>query len=161
MILIVGVICSAISSNLYALKVQSPRLCEKSTSDGITTETCCSLETDSSTEETTEYCTECKTTSKGEDLGCTHTQTNVGFTIDNGVLGIKPIGPKLQTDKMNDGKKFPKFSENFDSNLLTKGGQSTNEDNKITTNQENSKTPPPCPKEGPIPPNCTMKPVIK
>jgi hypothetical protein len=32
---------------------------------------------------------------------------------------------------------------------------------QITTNKGNSPTPPPCPKEGPIPPNCTLKPVIK
>jgi hypothetical protein len=76
------------------------KLCEKSTANGITTETCCQLETDSSTEKTTQYCTECKTASGGEDLGCTHSQTDVGLTINDGKLGIKPIGPKLLTDKL-------------------------------------------------------------
>ncbi|MDW0197936.1 MAG: hypothetical protein QN835_10790 [Nitrososphaeraceae archaeon] len=103
--LIVAVIYSSISSDLYALKVRSVKLCEKSTSDGITTETCCSLETDSSTEKTTQYCTECKTTSRGEDLGCTHSQTDVGLTLDGGELGIKPIGPKVSTDKLSDDNK--------------------------------------------------------
>ncbi|MDW0249948.1 MAG: hypothetical protein QN702_10040 [Nitrososphaeraceae archaeon] len=103
--LIVAVIYSSISSDLYALKVRSVKLCEKSTSDGITTETCCSLETDSSTEKTTQYCTECKTTSKDEDLGCTHSQTDVGLTLDGGELGIKPIGPKVSTDKLSDDNK--------------------------------------------------------
>jgi hypothetical protein len=103
--LIVAVIYSSISSDLYALKVRSVKLCEKSTSDGITTETCCSLETDSSTEKTTQYCTECKTASKGEDLGCTHTQTDVGLTLNGGKLGIKTIGPKVSTDKLSDGNK--------------------------------------------------------
>ena len=159
--LIVAVIYSSISSDLYALKVRSVKLCEKSTSNGITTETCCQLETDSSTQETTEYCTECKTTSKGEDLGCTHTQTDVGFTLDNGVMGIKPIGPKVTIDKLSGDKKFPKIPRGFDSDLLTKDSQIATEDNQITTSEENSKTPPPCPKEGPIPPNCTMKPPIK
>src|SRR5437867_5972736 len=93
--LIIAVIYSSISPDLYALKVRSVKLCEKSTSDGITTETCCSLETDSSTEKTTQYCTECKTASRGEDLGCTHSQTDVGLTLNGGVLGIKPISPKL------------------------------------------------------------------
>ncbi|MDW0165780.1 MAG: hypothetical protein QOK65_10395 [Nitrososphaeraceae archaeon] len=103
--LIVAVIYSSISSDLYALKVRSVKLCEKSTSDGITTETCCSLETDSSTEKTTQYCTECKTTSRGEDLGCTHSQTDVGLTLDGGELGIKPIDPKVSTDKLSDDNK--------------------------------------------------------
>ncbi|MDW0287704.1 MAG: hypothetical protein QN681_09905 [Nitrososphaeraceae archaeon] len=103
--LIVAVIYSSISSDLYALKVRSVKLCEKSTSDGITTETCCSLETDSSTEKTTQYCTECKTTSRGEDLGCTHSQTDVGLTLDGGELGIQPIGPKVSTDKLSDDNK--------------------------------------------------------
>ena len=103
--LIVAVIYSSISSDLYALKVRSVKLCEQSTSDGITTETCCSLETDSSTEKTTQYCTECKTTSRGEDLGCTHSQTDVGLTLDGGELGIKPIGPKVSTDKLSDDNK--------------------------------------------------------
>jgi hypothetical protein len=102
--LIVAVIYSSISPDLYALKVRSVKLCEKSTSDGITTETCCSLETDSSTEKTTQYCTECKTASKGEDLGCIHSQTDVSLTINGGKLGIKLIGPKVSTDKLSDGK---------------------------------------------------------
>jgi hypothetical protein len=96
----VAVIYSSISPDLYALKVKSVKLCEKSTANGITTETCCQLETDSSTEKTTQYCTECKTASGGEDLGCTHSQTDVGLTINDGKLGIKPIGPKLLTDKL-------------------------------------------------------------
>ena len=71
-------------------------------------ETCCQLETDSSTEKTTQYCTECKTASGGEDLGCTHTQTDVGLTINDGKLGIKDIGPKVSTDKLSDDNKVPK-----------------------------------------------------
>ena len=84
------------------------KLCEKSTADGTTMETCCQLETDSSTEKTTQYCTECKTASGGEDLGCTHTQTDVGLTINDGKLGIKDIGPKVSTDKLSDDNKVPK-----------------------------------------------------
>lgn len=106
--LIVGVICSSISSDLYALKVKSVKLCEKSTADGTTTETCCQLETDSSTEKTTQYCTECKTGSGGEDLGCTHTQTDVGLTINDGKLGIKPIGPEVSIDKLSDDSQVHK-----------------------------------------------------
>jgi hypothetical protein len=102
--LIVVVIYSSISSDLYALKVRSVKLCEKSTADGITTQNCCQLETDSSTEKTTQYCTECKTTSRGEDLGCTHSQTDVGLTMNGGVLGINPIGPKMSTDKLPNDK---------------------------------------------------------
>lgn len=103
--LIVAVIYSSISSDLYGLKVKSVKLCEKSTSDGTTTETCCQLETDSSTEKTTQYCTECKTASGGEDLGCTHTQTDVGLTLNGGKLGIQPIGPKVSIDKLSDDNK--------------------------------------------------------
>lgn len=106
--LAIGLISSSISSDSYALKVKSVKLCEKSTADGTTTETCCQLETDSSTEKTTQYCTECKTASGGEDLGCTHTQTDVGLTINDGKLGIKDIGPKVSTDKLSDDNKVPK-----------------------------------------------------
>jgi hypothetical protein len=45
------------------------------------------------------------------------------------------------------------------------GSSTSNSNNaigsQITTNEGNSPTPPPCPDKGPIPPNCTMKPVIK
>ncbi|CAN5448626.1 hypothetical protein BH18THE1_BH18THE1_11740 [soil metagenome] len=151
--LLVAVIYSSISSDLYALKVRSVKLCEKSTSDGITTETCCSLETDSSTEKTTQYCTECKTASKGEDLGCTHSQTDVGLTINGGVLGIEPTGPKVSTEESSNTK-IPKDFNLKKGDLLTK-------DSQITTNEEDSRTPPPCPLQGPIPPDCTMKPPIE
>jgi hypothetical protein len=33
--------------------------------------------------------------------------------------------------------------------------------NIITTNKDSSPTPPPCPNTGPIPPDCTMKPLLK
>lgn len=105
---IVAIIYSSVSSDLYALKVKSVKLCEKSSADGITTETCCQLETDSSTEKTTQYCTECKTTSKGEDLGCTHSQTDVGLTIKDGRLGIKTIGPEVSLDKLSDDNRVGK-----------------------------------------------------
>jgi hypothetical protein len=106
--LVIGLISSSNSSDSYALKVKSVKLCEKSTADGTTTETCCQLETDSSTEKTTQYCTECKTASGGEDLGCTHTQTDVGLAINDGKLGIMAIGPKVSTDKLSDDSKVPK-----------------------------------------------------
>ena len=143
--LIVAAIYSSLPSDLYALKVKSVKLCEKSSSDGITTETCCQLETDSSTEKTTQYCTECKTASGGEDLGCTHTQTDVGLTINDGKLGIKTIGPKVSTDKLSDDNKVhvPKDFNLKDDNLLTKDSGIATEDNQVTTNEENSKTPPP------------------
>ena len=135
--LIIAVIYNSISSDLYALKVKSVKLCEKSTSDGITTETCCQLETDSSTEKTTQYCTECKTTSRGEDLGCTHSQTDVGLTINGGELGIKPIGPKVSTDKLSDDNKVqvPKGFDLKNDNLLTKDKEIATEDSQVTTNE--------------------------
>jgi hypothetical protein len=161
--LIVAVIYSSISSDLYALKVKSVKLCETTTSDGISTETCCQLETDSSTEKTTQYCTECKTAPKGEDLGCTHTQTDVGFTIKDGELGIKAIGPEVSIDKLSDDNKVqvPKDFGLKDDNQFTKDSEIATEDNQVTTNEENTKSPPPCPLQGPIPPNCTMKPPLK
>ena len=161
--LIVAVIYSSISSDLYALKVKSVKLCETTTSDGISTQTCCQLETDSSTEKTTQYCTECKTAPKGEDLGCTHRQTDVSFTINDGKLGLKLIGPKVSTDKLSDDNKVqvPKDFDLKKGDLLTKDSQITTKDSQITTNEESSPTPPPCPLEGPIPPDCTMKPLLK
>lgn len=124
-ILVVTVIFSSISSDLYGLKVRSVKLCEKSTSDGITTETCCQLETDSSTEKTTQYCTECKTASRGEDLGCTHSQTDVGLTLYGGKLGINPIGPKVSTDKLSDDSKVqvPKTGIQDGVTIGDKGGK--------------------------------------
>jgi len=135
--LAIGLISSSISSDSYALKVKSVKLCEKSTADGITTETCCQLETDSSTEKTTQYCTECKTTSKGEDLGCTHSQTDVGLTINGGVLGIKPVGPKVSTDKLSDDNKVqaPKGFDLKNDNLLTKDNEIATEDSQVTTDE--------------------------
>lgn len=87
------------------------------------------METDSSTEKTTQYCTECKTTSKGEDLGCTHSQTDVGLTINGGILGIKPIGPEVSTDKLSDDSKdqVPNDFDIKDDGLLTK-----NDDDKTS-----------------------------
>jgi hypothetical protein len=57
-----------------------------------------------------------------------------------------------------------KVPNDFDLNkggILTKDSQITTEDNQITTNEESSPTPPPCPDKGPIPPDCTMKPLLK
>ena len=124
-IFVVAVIFSSISSDLYGLKVRSVKLCEKSTSDGVTTETCCQLETDSSTEKTTQYCTECKTASKGEDLGCTHSQTDVGLTLNGGKLGINPIGPKVSIDKFSDDNKVqvPKAGIQDGVTIGEKGGK--------------------------------------
>lgn len=136
-ILIVAIIYSSISVELYALKVKSVKLCEKNTAGGITTETCCQLETDSSTEKTTQYCTECKTTSKGEDLGCTHSQTDVGLTISDGKLGIQPIGPKVSIDKLSDDDKV-QFPERFDlknDKFLKKDNGIATQENQVTTNE--------------------------
>jgi hypothetical protein len=134
---IIAVIYSSITSDLYALKVKSVKLCDKSTADGITTETYCQLETDSSTEKTTQYCTECKTASKGEDLGCTHSQTDVGLTINDGRLGIQPIGPKVSTDKLSDDNKVqvPRGFDLKNDNLLTKDNEIATEDSQVTTNE--------------------------
>lgn len=131
----VTVVYSSISPDLYALKVKSVKLCETSSADGITTETCCQLETDSSTEKTTQYCTECKTTSKGEDLGCTHSQTDVGLTISDGKLGIQPIGPKVSTDKLSDNKvQVPKDFDLKNDKLSTKDNGIATQDNQEATN---------------------------
>ena len=159
-VLVVTVIYSSTSSSLFALKVRSKTLCEKTTADGITTETCCSLETDSKTEETTEYCTECKTTSKGEDLGCTHTQTDVGFTLNGGMLDIKPIGPPRSIDQLSDDNVKNRINLK-DPTLAPTDNQMSTEDSQLTSSEGTSRTPPPCPNEGPIPPNCTMKPPKK
>jgi len=86
-------------------------------------------------------------------LGCNHTQTDASLTLNDGILGIKPIGPKVSTEKSSKTK-IPRDFDSKDGGRLTK-------DSQITTNEEDSKTPPPCPLQGPIPPNCTMKPPIK
>ncbi len=45
--------------------------------------------------------------------------------------------------------------------FASKEGQLLKDNNQITTEQANPETPPPCPDKGPIPPDCTMKPIIK
>jgi hypothetical protein len=60
----------------------------------------------------------------------------------------------VKGDKTTNDTTIPK---DFD---LKKGDLLTN-DNQITTNKESSPTPPPCPEKGPIPPDCTMKPLLK
>jgi hypothetical protein len=143
--LLVAAIYSSTSSDVLAIKAHTPTLCEKTTTDGITTENCCHFDTDSKTEKITEYCTDCKTASGGEDLGCTHTQTDVGLTINDGKLGIKTIGPKVSTDKLSDDNKVqvPKHFDLKNDKLLTKDSEIATEENQVTTNEENSKTPPP------------------
>jgi hypothetical protein len=84
-------------------------------------------------------------------------------TKDAGLL----IDRILSADKMiiEDAQniKVPKSGDNdtkVPSDFLNKGGLLT-KDNQITTNKESSPTPPPCPDTGPIPPYCTMKPLLK
>jgi hypothetical protein len=84
-------------------------------------------------------------------------------TKDAGLL----IDRILSADKMikEDAQniKVPKTGDNdtkVPSDFLNKGGLLT-KDNQITTNKESSPTPPPCPDTGPIPPDCTMKPLLK
>ena len=106
------------SSDVFALKASTQTLCEKTTANGITTENCCHFETDSKTEKITEYCTDCKTTSNGVDMGCTHTQTDVGLTLNQGVLDVKPIGPPRSTEQLPNDK-IPK------NGILNEGGVTT------------------------------------
>ena len=85
-------------------------------------------------------------------------------------IPVNELPPKLQdaidvaaapsTPDTSEDTKVPKDFLNK-GGLLTKDNQITTEDNQITTNKENSPTPPPCPDIGPIPPDCTMKPLLK
>ena len=43
----------------------------------------------------------------------------------------------------------------------TNNEQSAKSNNNNNNNKDNSPTPPPCPNKGPIPPNCTLKPIFK
>lgn len=69
---------------------------------------------------------------------------------------------KVQANIIDDNNdtKVPKDFLNK-GGLLTEDSQITTEDNQITANKESSPTPPPCPNTGPIPPDCTMKPLLK
>ena len=66
-------------------------------------------------------------------------------SADNNTKTPRDFGTLKDKLLLNDG--------NMDSNTSTA--------NKITTSEANSPTPPPCPDKGPIPPDCTMKPLLK
>jgi hypothetical protein len=68
---------------------------------------------------------------------------------------------ELKGDETTDDTRIPKDFGRLQDNVITKDSEIATEDNQDTTNEENSKTPPPCPLQGPIPPNCTMKPPIE
>lgn len=68
-------------------------------------------------------------------------------------------GGLLNDTRGNNDTKVPNAFLNK-GGLLKEDSQITTEDNQITANKENSPTPPPCPNEGPIPPDCTMKPPL-
>jgi hypothetical protein len=50
---------------------------------------------------------------------------------------------------------------NAPNDFVSKKDSLLNNNNQITSNEADSPTPPPCPDKGPIPPDCTMKPIIK
>jgi hypothetical protein len=51
-------------------------------------------------------------------MGCTHTQTDVGLTLNQGVLDVKPIGPPRSTEQLPNDK-IPK------NGILNEGGVTT------------------------------------
>jgi len=93
-------------------------------------------------------------------MGCTHTQTDVSLTLNGGVLGIKPIGPKVSKEKLPDDSKVqvPKDFNLKDDRLLTKDNEIATEDSQSTMEEDSSLDPARCPDEGLIPPGCEVKP---
>jgi len=87
---------------------------------------------------------ECKTKDGGKTWSCKQVKAMTGGSI-----------PPALTDSLTVA-----IENKVPNNFLNKGGLLT-EDNQITTNKESSPTPPPCPNTGPIPPDCTMKPLLK
>ena len=96
---------------------------------------------------------ECKTSNGGKTWSCDKVKAAVGNSIPPGLNDA--LTAKVQSNIIdnNNDTKVP-------NDFLNKGGLLT-KDNQITTNEENSATPPTCPNTGPIPPDCTMKPFLK
>jgi hypothetical protein len=76
-LLLIVIVYPSSSMDASAIKAKSITLCESGTSGSLSTETCCYWESDSETETTIEYCTECITSPGWENYPCTHTQTDV------------------------------------------------------------------------------------
>jgi len=85
--LLVAAIYSSSLFVVFALIKKGDVACVKKTENGITTESCCHTETDTQTGKKINYCTECKTTSDGTDMGCTHSQTDMTSKV---LQGVKP-----------------------------------------------------------------------
>ncbi len=76
---------------------------------------------------------------------------------------VAQTGPNLPPD-LSKGLSIATESVNVTNapnDFTSKKGSLLNNDNQITTNDENSPTPPKCPDKGPIPPNCTIDPFLK
>jgi hypothetical protein len=103
---------------------------------------------------------ECKTKDGGKTWSCKQAKTMTGDSIPLGLNDA--LSAKIQANIIDDNNDT-KVPNDFLSKggLLKEDSQITTEDNQLTTNKESSPTPPPCPNEGPIPPDCTMKPLLK
>jgi len=140
---------------------------------------CCGSEVDDMSiygQGTATYCTTCDDTQPPSN--CTPREKIE--SAKNSPLDVLNNDLEVKGDETTDDSKIPKDFGRLQDNIITKddskdsnndttipkdfdlnkGGLLT-EDNQITMNEESSPTPPPCPDTGPIPPDCTMKPLLK
>ena len=99
------------------------------------------------------YCQECKSTGNPKEpteMECK--EKELQMTLELPPTPPKPSGPAspLQDDGVLEQSSSPSNSDNQ--------GQKDESDEKENSLRANSPTPPECPKQGPIPPNCTIKP---
>ena len=137
--LLVAAIYSSSLFVVFALIKKGDVACVKKTENGITTESCCHTETDTQTGKKINYCTECKTTSDGTDMGCTHSQTDMtskvlqgakpGITVESreqpsNNTGDMKGGSLLKNDGMLKSETVPKHS------VTTEGSNTPTNSNK-------------------------------
>ena len=82
---LIALVYTSSSTSASALKLTSKTICETKGN----TQTCCHWETDTETEKTIEYCTECI-----GDSPCTHTQTDVSVSVAPPTPAPSPVTPE-------------------------------------------------------------------
>jgi hypothetical protein len=118
-VLFVAAIYSSSQFVVFALIKKGDVACVKKTENGITTESCCHTETDTQTGKKINYCTECKTTSDGTDMGCTHTQTDMTSKV---LQGVKPSTTVESTEQASNNTGLMNGGSILKNGGMLKGG---------------------------------------
>ena len=177
---------SIVSSNVFAAKSPSPRdvcnvfsqgTCSCGNNIEDLTATCCTITPGSTPENGIMICERCSiNTATGEYYNCevsrkSPTTGETNFPNNEGTLEQPP-----QKHNPKDNAKVPNNNGGIEQNSQLSNNPTSNQNNpqqlqqtndeqsaksNNNNNKDNSPTPPPCPNKGPIPPNCTLKPIFK